>query len=253
MKSMVLLAVGAALFWVGTAQEVRPPELAGSWALLMVTSEYWNVPFMGERQRVGQSVVRLTIEQDGNELLLKDFQFCLSLLDTGTSLVRVQILPSFYAAIEVGEVRGRLEEVEPGWLLVIPPFVTTNGVRLSNPFSEPLPTSAQDPRVVDSDTDGKPGVTTRITVLGLLSGEAYVVQRSILSLQGVVSDPNFIRGILTWKDEQVTLAATSPFLSQSAQGRPDPILENSYFILRRIRGDETCEEIVTLFAGALRR
>ena len=252
MKVAVLLGLAFAAVAAGMAQEV-PVDLSGSWALLLTTSEYWSVPFMGEQRRVGQSVVRLTIEQNGFELMLNEFRYCLALVDTGTPFVRVNISPRFYSSIRVGPVQGRLEQDSETFQLVVPPFVALNGVRLSDPFSERLPQNPSDPRVVDSDGDGKPGVTTQITVLGLISGEAYVVQRSMLSLKGTVVSPDLIQGLLTWKDEQVTLAATSSFLVQSAQGRPDPVLENSYFILRRIIGNKTCEEIIALFADRLRR
>ena len=38
----------------------------------------------------------------------------------------------------------------------------------------PLPGEADDPRVVDADSDGNPGVT--VQVRGLIDGEVYMVQ-----------------------------------------------------------------------------
>ncbi len=46
------------------------------------------------------------------------------------------------------------------------------GVALSDPATEALPTDPSDPRVLDEDADGKPGLTLQVT--GLLDGEIYV-------------------------------------------------------------------------------
>jgi hypothetical protein len=117
------------------------------------------------------------------------------------------------------------------------------GARLENPENETLPVDAADPRVFDQDDDGHPGMTVRVEIMGLISGEVYVVQRNRNRLIGTVISPGFIRGTIEWETEQVILGASSPFLAGGGQGSPDPDPERHFFLARRIDPMFDCADI----------
>ena len=70
-------------------------------------------------------------------------------------------------------------------------------------------------------------------------------------IRGTVLGPGLIRGIISWKDEQVTLGASASFFLIPGKGRPDPAPDRSFFVMRRIRGTEGCEELRELFREEL--
>jgi hypothetical protein len=117
------------------------------------------------------------------------------------------------------------------------------GVRLENPESDPLPTSADDPRVFDQDGDGNPGVTVHVEVMGLIGGDIYVVQRDRTRLSGVVTSDVAIDGLVEWTSEQSVLGASNAFLLGGTAVRPDPDLSHSYFRARRVEGHVTCADL----------
>jgi hypothetical protein len=254
MKRLLVCVLGlvVALSLVGWGEESLP-DLNGHWALLQVTSDYWKVPLVGERQRTGRTVAKLMVEQEGWDIVIRDFSYCASWIDSGTAMVQVKIGEDFVKSIRTGPVHGRLRVEGEDLLMEVPWFVQVNGARLSDPEHDPLPGTPDDPRVIDQDADGQPGITTRITVLGLISGEAYVVQRVRLAYRGVFKTADRLRGRVLWEEEQITLGASSIWLAQPAQGRPDPNLDHSYFLLLRIKGDEPCEEILSLFSEELKK
>lgn len=229
------------------------PDLSGSWAMFQVISDYWEVPLLGERPRRIYQIAKIRIDQEGAQLILRSEQICTMVFDMGTSMVQISITSEFLGAVRIGPLVGRLVRRSEEIVLEIPQFLVINGARLSDPENEPLPTSPADPRVVDFDGDGKPGFTVRVRVFGLISGETYVVQRLRQEYSGTVLSADLVRGTIAWKDEQVTLGASASFFLLSGKGRPDPDPNRSFFVLRRIRGDEPCEEVSALFGEELQK
>lgn len=227
------------------------PNLSGPWALFQVISEYWEAPFLGERARRIYQIAKVQVDQTGSDLVLRSEAICLMTFDMGTSIVQISITPAFLASTQIGPVPGRVVREEDGIFLEIPEFIVVNGARLADPTSDPLPTSPEDPRVVDPDGDGKPGFTVRVRILGLIPGETYVVQRLRQWYKGALEGGELVRGTIAWEDEQVTLGASASFFLVSGKGRPDPDPNRSFFVMRRIHGGETCEDLVELFCKEL--
>ncbi|MGC9530321.1 MAG: hypothetical protein ACP5G2_06945 [Candidatus Bipolaricaulaceae bacterium] len=251
-----LLLCGAVLTWslIVLGQQAGPlPDLSGSWAFLQVTSDYWQVPLLGERQRLSKSVARVEIEQHGANLTLRIREYCSMTIDSGTSLVRTDVPQAFWQRARPHPLAGRIVYRDGRVELVVPWFVNVNGAELGDPEADPLPKVPDDPRVVDQDGDGHPGMTLKVSVLGLISGEVYVVQRLWRAYRGVLEAPNLVRGTISWEDEQSTLGASSSWLLQSGEGRPDPVPAHSYFLLRRIVGEEPCSELLEIFSETIRR
>jgi hypothetical protein len=108
---------------------------------------------------------------------------------------------------------------------------------------ERLPTTADDPAVYDSDRDGHPGATLRLSVVGILQGKLFIVQRGRSLLDGRIVAPGRVEGSIdTPLFEQAVLDAQPAFLAR----RPEITLEpgRSRFILSQASGARTCADLV---------
>jgi hypothetical protein len=109
-----------------------------------------------------------------------------SIVGTVTNLAT----PAFYAAIPVVSERFALPGGELGARYAPPPSVVVVGATLEDPAREALPTEENDPRVVDADEDGAPGVT----VQNSLGGAQRIVFRNVGTSAGRVLSSNHIVG-----------------------------------------------------------
>ena len=71
---------------------------------------------------------------------------------------------------------------------------TPVGIRLDDPANEPLPTDPNDPRIVDDDGDGNPGITVTIRVSDDLSGQLYIARREIFAYEAFLTEPDLLDG-----------------------------------------------------------
>lgn len=246
MKSIVLSSLTLVLVlgcpMCGAAQEAPPFDLTGTWAVMQVTSDIVVYPFVGQRTRTTTLVLLVEMKQVGRSVTVRETH-CLADTDDGTTMVTTEIPEAFLRSIGVVERTAALEPTGDGWRFVEPWPTEVHGARLADPARDPLPTTATDPRVFDQDGDGKPGITVRVKILGLISGEVYAVQRLSKLLEGKVVTPDLIRGLITWTNEQVTIGASNPFLNTSGDARVDPVRERSYFVALRVPPTTTCEEL----------
>ncbi|NIV31894.1 MAG: hypothetical protein GWN58_21130, partial [Anaerolineae bacterium] len=230
MRGILLLLLGLALFGhpAASRHEGNQGDFSGTWAQLQVTSEISIVPFVGEVTNKNITLLRLVQEQNGNQLkVIADV--CSIRVESGTSMVSIEFPQAFVDSLGMVTKRSTIEPADHGYRFFQPPVTTLRGVHLENPESDPLPREAGDPRVFDQDDDGKPGVTVRITILGLISGEVYLIQRDWSSLTGRAGTLDRIDGLIDWGIEQVVLGASNPFLKARGTNRPDPVAAHSYF------------------------
>jgi hypothetical protein len=107
---------------------------------------------------------------------------------------------AFYAAIPVVDAAFTLPSGDLGASYEPPPSIVVVGADLDDPEHDELPTDETDPRVVDADDDGEPGVT----VQNSLGGAQHIVFRNISVGTGRVLSSNHIVG-----DEPGDLLATT--------------------------------------------
>ncbi len=239
---LIALVVIAASLTVGGEATEALPDLSGSWVMLQVTTDIVEYPLVGQRTRVNVLVLRLQIDQSGTSLTIREAH-CVADLDDGTELVRTEITEAFLRSLSTEGRSAELQRADTGWHFVFPWGTEVHGARLEDPVNDPLPSGPEDPRVFDQDGDGNPGVTVRLSILGLVSGEVYAVQRLSKHLKGdVVSDDHLV-GLIDWSNEQVRLAATDAFLMTGGDAEVHPDPERSYFIARRIHPELTCAEL----------
>lgn len=235
-----IAAVAVISFPLGAAD--IPPEVAGRWAMLQVTTDIVDYPIVGRRIRETYLVLAVQIEQSGTELLVHE-QHCLAYIDDGTPLVESEISEAFLRSMGILEYRGQLRQDADGWRLILPWGTKVHGARLENPEQDELPTDPADPRVFDQDEDGNPGVTVGVTILGVLSGEVYAVQRLSKHMEGAVDSSDRVKGLISWTNEQVALAASSPLLQTTGEAEVHPDAERSYFVMKRIPEHVGCQTL----------
>lgn len=217
--------------------------LAGTWAGLKVLSDSATFPLVGALARTTTLVQRLAIEQSGNALTISG-TYCAADFDNGL-LLATTIDPAFVRSLAPVTVAASLDASGTPTRFAQAWSVEVHGVRLDHPETDPLPTSAGDPRVFDQDGDGKPGITVHACAFGLITGDVYVVERLRTRLEGQVVSPDRIEGRVEGTVEQVILGASDARFLGSIVSRPDPISSHSRFVLARIDPAWACNEILT--------
>ena len=234
--ALLLLAVSCC---VGAAEI---PDLTGTWVLIQVYPQIAVLPLAGEVLRSSTVVQFVDVTQDGETLTMRD-RYCFTLVDDGTPLVKTEIPEAFMAALVPTPRTAVLRATEEGIAFDAANYVEVRGAVLDDPLTDPLPIDPVDPRVIDQDGDGQPGMTVRVTVLGIVEGETYIVQRVQYRLTGWVIGPDRIEGRIEWTDEQVVLAATNALLEADTIGRPDPDPTAHRFVMVRVGPEWTCDTL----------
>ena len=219
-----------------------PPDLSGTWAQLQVTRTVSRVPVLGELIGTTRAVLRLQIQQRGERLLWRE-QVCALELGSGSDRVTLSVSPAFLRAVSGSRRRGRLERNEGRWRVALPRHTVVHGAALANPTSDPLPLTADDPRVRDADGDGRPGLTVRVR--GLVMGELFVVQRDWSALRSrPLTRPDRFDGLIRWGSDQRVLDATSALLRRRGASTPHSDASRHWFRTRRVSASSTCADIL---------
>lgn len=242
---MMLFAATLAIAVAAGAQGVpsAPLDLSGTWAQMQVLSEFATLPLVGEVARTSTTILRVTIEHAGSALTQR-WTYCATDIDNGSAIASTVIPEAFLASLGEIAAEATLDASVSPARFEQPWTTEVRGATLDDPERDPLPTRADDARVVDSDGDGKPGLTVKASALGILSGDVYVVQRVRTRLIGTLVSPDRIEGLVEWSTEQLTLGATNPLFLGTLPSRPDPATESSCFLLIRIDPAWTCADIL---------
>lgn len=219
-----------------------PPAVAGTWAQIQVQTSIASIPIAGDVVSRTTAILRVVIEQDSKRLKVHSTP-CHIAVDSEIDMVRTVVPLAMIRAIGTQEFKARLKPDKAGWIYYQPPVMQTLGVRLEDEWKDKMPIAPDDPRLIDADGDGKPGVTVRIE--GMIDGAIYVAQRSWSRLEGIITSDR-IKGSLTWQTDQAVLDATSVMLSSSPQTRPSPLPNSNYFRAIRVAPEMTCEDILKL-------
>ena len=136
-----------------------------------------------------------------------------------------------------------VEEVDDTLRVTRPATPTPVGIELDDPANESLPTDPNDPRIVDDDGDGNPGITVDIRVSDDLTGELYIARREIFSYQAYLTDPDTLRGTVTDESEQLVIGASDPVFDMATEWVQYDDPDKSPIILKRVDEDWDCERL----------
>jgi hypothetical protein len=150
---------------------------------------------------------------------------------------------AFVTTTPVRERTATLSVAEVGARFETEPYLSIDGADLSNPWTDSLPYSTADVRLVDRDSDGHPGVTIHVDA-GIVEGDVYVVQRSEYQLSGVVVSQERVEAYVDYGVDQSVLDASNPFLTMAEVNPvPNPDSTASYLIFQQVDDDATCSDI----------
>jgi hypothetical protein len=121
---------------------------------------------------------------------------------------------------------------------------TPVGMVLDDPGVDALPADASDPRIVDADGDGKPGITVGIRVTDELTGELYIARLEVFAWEGTLVTPDRIEGQVTDTSQQLVLGASDPvFATAGSAWVQHADLAESPIVLVRVDESWDCERL----------
>lgn len=217
--------------------DVPGAELVGRWAHYDIVAYQDS---MMKTQIISYGFTDFAVE-DGQ--LIESEEFCFAdqasdlPIETSISDEATQAIKPVSTPVEVSG--------EPGaWRVQRPATPTPVGIRLDDPANEALPSDPADPRVVDDDGDGNPGITVTVSANGNEIGKLFLARREIFAYDLVQDGPDSMRGSITDSSEQLVIGATNEaLLSTTAQWVQveDPAL--SPIMLVRVGDDWDCDRL----------
>lgn len=217
----------------------EPTDLTGTWAQRQITVSNVDVPVVGTTRTPTVSLLLVeATPADAPGAFDLHLTTCGITMGSDADPARTVVPDAFVSALP--EVDRRAVIGDDGtytvdWLTQV------HGARLTDPENDALPTSADDPRVVDQDEDGRPGLTVRVT--GLVDGEVYVAQRGRDRMVGRLADGR-VDGLVEWTSEQAVLDAEVELLRTPVPSRPEADPAAHVFGLRRLPAGATCADVV---------
>ncbi|HXS18049.1 MAG TPA: hypothetical protein VN764_12720, partial [Polyangiaceae bacterium] len=184
------------------------------------------------------AVALVDVKHDGKRLR-GEGRLCDLRLESSTRLVKTTFPAAFINALPPVRVDAAISQRGGESFLSSGTQTLVIGAELKRPEHEALPEVASDPRVIDQDKDGKPGMTVRVD--GIVSGEIYVVQRSSTQYSGPATRDGFA-GRIEVDVEQVIVGASSGLLRHGST--PEPNSKLSAFALGRVSNTATCAQAV---------
>lgn len=219
------------------------PELSGLWAQLWVTSSFDTLPAIGQVVGTTLSINLVKLQQQGTSVSMH-VDVCGVEVDSGTPAVKEVLTDAFVKALGPLQRTAELVAGENGWELRQPKHFELHGVKLSDAQNELLPVQADDPRVVDEDGDGKPGLTIRIA--GLVDGEIYVVVRDIHETRAQVVSDKELKGLIDWTKDQNVLGSDNPILADNpTKSVPNSDASASYVRMLKVDSESNCVWLVS--------
>ncbi len=238
-----LLLPIAALGGLGAAATPgpEPPALApGAYRLDMRQVHASKFPVLGRTRTDWVSVALARVRQSEGGLV-QEHEVCDVRFESGLPLVEMVMPPATQASLVAMVYPVELEADGDGWRYRADFGFEHVGYEPARPGAPP-PRRGDDPSVVDSDGDGKPGATLQLDVPILDPFELYVVQRGHAVLDGRVVEEGRVEGAVRGELEQVVIGSDPYFLKRSPKLEPDR--KRSRFSMVRVPDGSTCESLV---------
>jgi hypothetical protein len=201
-----------------------------------------DLPIIGSL-RIHTTVGAFTrITQSGSTLILQD-RYCFTDAVPSTFLFKTNIADVVMQSIqpETRTARLILDNGDIGFTQDW--YTEIRGAILQNPENDSLPDNPDDPRLVDLEGDGHPGMTIQASILRFVNGEGYAVQRYRYRLKGTVFDVNTIIGTIEWTSEQAVVSATHQLFMEAFTDDTDPDPTKHRFVMIRIDETWSCETL----------
>ncbi len=232
--------------------EPPPPDVSGRWAMIQIMPALADLPFLGRVTLTTTTALFVDITQSGRELAVSE-SYVFTDVTMTPALIESSIPSAFIASLDPTSITAQLVWNGRQWRYQEQSHLEIRGASLENPAIDPLPRDPYDPRVIDQDNDGYPGLTVPVSLVGLVDGETYVVQRLMYALDGDVLDTDTIAGSIDWTSQQNVLAASDLLLTLSYSYEPHPDRTLHRFVMARVDGSWDAETLRSHLGDILER
>ena len=217
-------------------------DLQGRYALSLHTVTRTRVPFLGWTSSETTSDVLVDIRDGDDGARWQRQEVCDVRISSRGASARIVVPDAFVASLPIKHIPIRLTP-HPDGTVAYRADLGVDEVGFDSARARgDVPRTVDDPAVIDSDRDGKPGATIRIEAPVLGRAELYVVQRGSMILTGTLLDEGGVAGTVTLGPvEQHTIAASNNLLVSSP--RIEPVSEESWFRLTPVAATAGCKDI----------
>jgi hypothetical protein len=218
-------------------------DMTGTWRFEAIRTSAADGGIIGtiKNQLVLEGIAKITQDDDGTVTMERTV--CRGELLSERKSVKSTIEPLYLHELYSDTRTGTLTIEEGQAELVFPDVYYVSGADLENPGEDALPTSMDDPRVTDADSDGHPGMT--IHVDGFVSGQIYLVQRVTSSWHSTAVSLSGVEGRIEWSEEREILDATAGRLEDKRDAWVTNNPNENRFVLMRADDDLHCREFDT--------
>ena len=225
-------------------------DVSGTWAVNERVIALVGAPL--NSKQLSRQLYVFVITQNGTELAI-DEHMCDIQVDDVDGLETTRTLPKLWEDLPVNPRVGFvIENKAGGFNFGLEKKFRVRGAALDNVETDPLPTTAEDPRLRDQDSDSQPGITLLLD--GILRGRAFVVQREFNQYDAQLVGPDRIEGRSMWNSEQVYIGSDPPEIAElGIQASPDPDPSKHNVLLVRVPDGSDCAYLIanqcSLFDG----
>ncbi|HOW51527.1 MAG TPA: hypothetical protein PLV42_05720 [bacterium] len=218
-----------------------PETLIGVYAEKVIVSTIDKMSMLGEFQTTGTyySVTRI---EKVEGVLQSRASSCHSVIKS-TSPATTTVPDALSQCI--GDMIGALtvEETAEGPRISRAEAVMPVGIELADPWNDPLPTDNSDPRIIDQDNDGNPGVTIEIAASGM-TGKVYTIRRERGSWWVQPAADGRLKGQVQDASEQRVIGADNALFNSNPESTVDPDPTKSTIELVKLDGDTDCAGLI---------
>lgn len=155
--------------------------------------------------------------------------------------IKTSISDAATSAIKPIPVAVTVRTDEDGRIVVQRPATPTGvGIRLADPANDPLPDDPNDPRIVDDDNDGNPGITVHIEVTQDLQGDLFIARREIFAYDMVEQPDGTLVGTVDDNSEQLIVGATNDIFAIGSDWVQHPDRTKSPILLVPVDANMDC-------------
>jgi hypothetical protein len=215
-------------------------DLSGTWVLETIGAQTVAVPgYANPFHLKSINVILVQVAQNGNEVTLTGHNCDRIQHDDPSNPAKVVVLDPWRLTPSPVQRSGSFAPDDSGqWSLTLPTLTEVFGARLSDPATDALPTDPNDPRVVDVDNDGYPGLSVGLGGVGsLISGTLRSVQRQATALHGLAVAADRVEGGMAYQSDQSVVASQPPSLKdlfKLSTASTDPAACSSTFVMVKV-------------------
>ncbi len=198
-------------------EDILMDRVVGRYAHYDIVAYYSDMGLMGVFKNLIISYGFTTFEKENDTLKITD-RFCHSEQISNQNFTAIVPDAMTRAIIPDSTFIEIKKDANGDLFLYRPETPTLVGIDYEDPYNNPLPDSIEpdDPRLVDADFDGKPGVTVFIDMFNKME-ELYIARREVFAFEASLTESGNIEGIVLDESEQLLIDATN-FLLKNQNG-----------------------------------